>query len=154
MESTGTLVNADAPAVIASNIDGPFFGWHGSTVFKLANGQVWEQDGHARAYCFAYRPNLTITETSGTHLMEIAGVGSISVTRVYDYIESRLQGAFNGWDGKTVFPLANGQVWQQSVYAYHYQHAYRPEVLIYRSKGGWKLEVDGDHRTVDVTRIK
>jgi uncharacterized protein YjlB len=73
---------------------------------------------------------------------------------VNDFIESRIDGAFNGWDGKTVFGLVNGQVWQQSVHAYHYQHAYRPEVLIYLSKGGWKLKVGGVYETVYVTRIK
>ncbi|MBX3736955.1 MAG: hypothetical protein KF715_09720 [Candidatus Didemnitutus sp.] len=30
----------------------------------------------------------------------------------YAEIRSTIQGAFEGWDGKTVFPLANGQRWQ------------------------------------------
>ncbi len=64
------------------------------------------------------------------------------------------RGAFNGWNGKIVFPLANGQAWQQSAYAYHYQHVYRPGALIYLSKGEWKLKVDGVHEAVRVTRIK
>jgi len=152
-EAHGTVV-VNGALVIESNIDGPFFGWSGSTVFKLANGQVWEQDAPARTYHFAYRPNLRITEIDHTYLMEVDGVGSIKVRRVDDFIESHIEGAFNGWDGKTFFQLANGQIWQQSVYAYHYQHAYRPEVLIYLSKGEWKLKVDGVHETVRVTRIK
>lgn len=153
MEAQGTFVKDDS-RVTGTNIDGPFFGWSGSTVFKLANGQVWEQDGPARTYHFAYRPNVRITEADDTHLMEVSGVGSVRVRRVFAFVESYIDRAFNGWDGKTVFPLANGQVWQQSVYAYHYQHAYRPEVLIYLSRGGWKLKVDGVSETVDVTRIK
>ncbi len=71
-----------------------------------------------------------------------------------DFIESRLDGVFNGWDGKTVFRLINGQDWQQSTYAHHYQYAYRPEVLIYLSKRGWMLKVEGVRQTIGVTRIK
>ena len=143
------------PHVIESNIDGPFLGWSGSTVFKPANGQVWEQDAHARTYHFAYRPNVTITEVDDAYLMDVDRVsGRIPVRRVHDFIESTIDGAFNGWDGKTVFRLANGQVWQQSIYAYHYQYAYRPEVLLYLSKDGWKLKMDGVHETVAVTKIK
>jgi hypothetical protein len=153
MEAQGSSVKDDS-RVIASNINGPFFGWNGSTVFKLANGQVWEQDAPARTYHFAYRPNVGITEAGDGHLMEVDGVGSVPVRRVLAFMESYIDGAFNGWDGKTVFRLANGQIWQQSVYAYHYQHAYRPEVLIYLSKDGWKLKVDGVPEMVDVTRIK
>ncbi len=154
MKTTDDTVVSDGSVILESNIDGPFFGWRGSTVFKLANGQVWEQDAAGRTYHFAYRPDLTITEVRSQHFMRVDGLASIPVRRVEDFIESTIDGAFNGWDGTTVFPLINGQVWQQSVYAYHYQHAYRPEVLIYLSNGEWKLKVDGVHETVSVKRIK
>ncbi len=140
--------------VIESSIDGRFFGWSGSTVFKLANGQVWEQDTPSRTYHFAYRPYLRITEIDDTHLMQVDGIGSIRVRRVCEFTESQIDGAFHGWDGRTVFPIVNGQVWQQAAYAYRYRYAYRPDVLIYRSKGGWRLEVDGVDQTVQVSRIK
>ena len=154
-DQESALRKMDESHVIKSNIDGPFFGWRGSTAFKLANGQLWEQDAHERTYHFAYRPNVTITEVDDAYLMEVDRLSeSIPVRRVDDFIESRIDGVFNGWDGKTVFRLVNGQVWQQSVYAYHYQHAYRPEVLLYLSKGGWKLKVDGVHEAVDVAKIK
>jgi len=32
-------------------------------------------------------------------------------------IESRVDGEFEGWDGETIFPLTNGQIWQQVQYA-------------------------------------
>lgn len=35
-----------------------------------------------------------------------------------DVIESRIEGEFEGWDGDTIFELENGQIWQQSSYAY------------------------------------
>jgi hypothetical protein len=111
MEAQGTFVTDDF-RVTVSNIDGPFFGWSGSTVFKLANGQVWEQDAPARMYHFAYRPNVRSTEAGDGYLMEVNGVGSVRVRRVLAFMESCIDGAFNGWDGKTLFRLANNQVWQ------------------------------------------
>ncbi len=70
-------------------------------------------------------------------------------------IETKMDGEFEGWDGETVFKLANGQIWQQSEYAYTYHYAYRPDVLIYPSKfGGWKMKVDGVERSIGVERLK
>lgn len=56
-------------------------------------------------------------------------------TVVGDVIESHIDGTFKGWDGDTIFKLTNGQIWQQSAYAYTYYYAYRPKVTIYRSIG-------------------
>ena len=73
-----------------------------------------------------------------------------------DVIESRIDGTFEGWDGETVFKLVNGQIWQQSSYAYtyHYHYAYRPEVLIYKTNGRYKMKVEGVDKTIYVERIK
>ena len=38
-------------------------------------------------------------------------------------IETEIEGDFNGWDGETIFKLANGQIWQQAEYDYEYEHA-------------------------------
>jgi len=70
-------------------------------------------------------------------------------------IETQMDDEFEGWDGETVFKLANGQIWQQKEYAYTYHYAYRPKVLIYRSQaGGWKMKVDGVERAIGVERLK
>lgn len=69
-------------------------------------------------------------------------------------IESRIDGEFDGWDGETIFKLQNGQIWQQSEYAYTYHYAYSPEVLIYPSGGGWKMKVDGVSSEIRVQRLK
>lgn len=69
-------------------------------------------------------------------------------------IESRIDGDFNGWDGETIFRLVNGQIWQQSRYAYTYHYAYRPEVVIYRTSDGFKMQVDGVDGYVYVERTK
>ena len=48
-------------------------------------------------------------------------------------IESQIDGEFEGWEGDTMFKLVNGQIWQQSSYAYTYSYAYMPDVMIYPS---------------------
>jgi hypothetical protein len=69
-------------------------------------------------------------------------------------IESYIDGTFEGWDGDTLFLLTNGQVWQQSSYAYTYHYAYRPLVVIYPSIAGYKMTVAGVNGTIYVTRLK
>ena len=71
-----------------------------------------------------------------------------------DVIESRIDGNFEGWDGETIFKLENGQIWQQSSYAYKYSYKYRPKVLIYKTKSGYKMKVEGVEETIYVKRIK
>jgi hypothetical protein len=69
-------------------------------------------------------------------------------------IESRISGTFTGWEGETVFKLQNGQIWQQSSYAYHYHYAYSPEVTIYKVASGHRMKVDGVDQTINVRRIR
>jgi hypothetical protein len=69
-------------------------------------------------------------------------------------IESQIDGDFKGWDGETIFKLTNGQIWQQSSYAYMYHYAYGPEVTIYKVNGRFKMKVEGVEDTIEVVRIK
>lgn len=71
-----------------------------------------------------------------------------------DVIESRIDGTFEGWSGDTIFKLANGQIWQQTSYAYTYHYAYRPEVVIYRSGLVYKMSVEGVGTQITVKRLK
>lgn len=80
--------------------------------------------------------------------------GQAANQRCSGAIEGRISGEFEGWDGDTVFKLTNGQIWQQSSYAYTYHYAYRPEVLIYSTNGGCKLKVDGVDDSIFVKRLK
>ena len=78
-----------------------------------------------------------------------ASIGSSS-----NAFESRIAGEFKGWEGDTVFPLQNGQVWQQASYAYTYHYAYAPRVLIYGTAQGWRMQVDGVRGNIAVRRIR
>jgi hypothetical protein len=69
-------------------------------------------------------------------------------------VESRIDGEFQGWDGETIFRLQNGQIWQQSTYAYKYSYKYSPKVVIYRSGAGYRMQVEGVDGTIGVRRLR
>ena len=71
-----------------------------------------------------------------------------------EIIESKIDGEFEGWEGETIFKLENGQIWQQVTYSYTYHYAYRPEVVIYKTSGGYKMKVEGISEEIYVQQIK
>ena len=83
-----------------------------------------------------------------------AATDNTKPSRTPEVIESEIDGEFHGWDGETVFKLANGQIWQQAEYDYEYEYAYRPEVTIYKTAGGYKMKVEDMGDTIYVKRIK
>jgi hypothetical protein len=77
-----------------------------------------------------------------------------SSTAAPPVIETQIEGEFEGWSGDTIFKLANGQIWQQSSYAYTYHYAYRPKVIIYKSGSVYQIKVDGVDGAIQVKRLK
>jgi hypothetical protein len=69
-------------------------------------------------------------------------------------IESQIDGDFEGWEGETIVKLTNGQIWQQSEYAYEYHYAFMPKVLIVKAGSGYKMKVDGTGRAVGVKPLR
>ncbi len=74
----------------------------------------------------------------------------------HETIASRIEGAFNGWSGKTVFKLQNGQVWKQMENdTFATPELQSPEVTIAPGMlGGWTLKVSGYNRGLRVQRIR
>lgn len=139
--------------ILESFINGSFNGWNGETLFKLGNS-YWIQAKHSIKHHHAYRPSAKVIEEGGIYYLEVQGLSDrLQVKKVSNVIESQITSDFNGWNGDTVFELANGQVWQQANYAYSYHYAYRPNAMIYPASGGYKLKVDGMANTINVRRI-
>lgn len=71
-------------------------------------------------------------------------------------IHTAVIGEFNGWRGKNVFKLENGQVWVQSEKSTFYiPKRPNPNITIKpKSMNTWSLYVDGFGRGVKVKRIK
>jgi hypothetical protein len=61
-----------APA-IESSINGEFHGWDGETIFKLDNGQIWQQAEYDYTYSYSYHPDVTIYEVSAGCRLKVEG---------------------------------------------------------------------------------
>ncbi|HMN42444.1 MAG TPA: S1C family serine protease [Phycisphaerales bacterium] len=66
----------NGPDLIESKIDGEFSGWDGETIFKLSNGQIWQQVTYGYTYRYAYSPKVFIIKTNGAYKMKVDGVSS------------------------------------------------------------------------------
>ena len=59
---------------IETQIDGDFEGWEGETIFKMTNGQIWQQSSYSYMYHYAYMPNVIIYDTSSGYVLKVEGV--------------------------------------------------------------------------------
>ncbi len=66
-----------ASDAIESQIDGDFEGWSGETIFKLQNGQIWQQASYDYQYEYAYSPEVTIYKTSECYKMKVENVSDV-----------------------------------------------------------------------------
>ncbi len=83
LSSTDAQSKENTPSVIESQIDGTFEGWTGETVFKLINGQIWEQSEYDYSYQYMFMPKVLIYKTSGGFKMKVDGAKkSIGVKRL------------------------------------------------------------------------
>jgi len=76
--------------------------------------------------------------------------GFIKNRTIVPPLSSRLP-EIGSFGDETIVKLANGQIWQQA--SYHYHYAYSPKVLIYPSDAGPMKNVDGADEVVRVRRI-
>jgi hypothetical protein len=64
-------VRTSCSPAIESTISGEIEGWEGETIFKLDNGQIWQQAAYDYTYFYAYRPDITIYQTSAGCRMRV-----------------------------------------------------------------------------------
>ena len=62
------------PEIVESYIDGDFEGWSGDTLFKLDNGQIWQQASYSYMYHYSYHPKVLIFKSGATYKMQVQGV--------------------------------------------------------------------------------
>lgn len=86
--------------VIASRIQGAFTGYNGSMIFRLINGQVWQQRRYKYKYKYAYRPAVRIYREGGGYLMAVEGMTDpIEVVKVAIVEEGMIISDFRGYSG-------------------------------------------------------
>ena len=60
--------------VIESRIDGESEGFEGDTIFKLTNGQIWQQIDGKYQYKYKYSPEVLIYKDGGGYKMSLDGI--------------------------------------------------------------------------------
>jgi hypothetical protein len=60
-----------ASDVIESEIAGDFNGWDGETIFKLTNGQIWQQAEYDYEYEYDFQPKVTIYKAASGYKMTV-----------------------------------------------------------------------------------
>lgn len=71
-----------------------------------------------------------------------------------EVIESKIVGSFKGYGPRTVFRLANGELWRPTNdYVVTYSPIESPNVIIYRDSFGYKMFVEGAS-SVRVKRVQ
>jgi hypothetical protein len=69
--------------IIESNISGSFEGWKGETIFKLMNGEIWQQTEYWYEYHYAYSPRVLIIPSAGGYKAKVEGLNkAVGVTRL------------------------------------------------------------------------
>lgn len=136
-----------ANIIYSGKIDSDFEGFDDNQIFKMSNGTYWVQAHYKYWYHYAYRPNAVIYEENGQYILSVAD-HSIPVRRIFDVIESRIDGKFEGWKGNSIYKLYNGQKWQQVQYKYEYKYAYCPNAVICNINGVCYMLVEGTRAIV------
>jgi len=71
-------------------------------------------------------------------------------------IQSNIVGKFSGWDGQTVFKLANGMIWEQADKdKFYIREVENPAIVIEPGMfGTWRLRVEGYNSECRVERLQ
>ena len=69
------------------------------------------------------------------------------------YIDSNIEGEFEGWDEGKTFKLDNGSEWELSSFQFSFSFSFRPSAKIWRDGGRYFLEVEGMSDKVEVNQL-
>src|SRR6266498_1375021 len=64
--------SGECDPAIETQVNGEFTGWSGETIYKLRNGQIWQQASYHYHYHYAYAPAVTIYSSSSGCSMRVA----------------------------------------------------------------------------------
>lgn len=87
---------------------------------------------------------------------EAPAMSSVQESADRAVIQTQIVGEFTGWEGKTRFELANGQVWEQRRRArYHQKPVLNPDVVIDKNLFGlFEMTLIESGRSIQVKRVK
>ena len=123
-------------------------------IFKTNSREYFVIDERTRQRVRVRNPEVKILKSGSDYKLIIEDFDEpVICKKIKNVVETQIDGEFEGWEGENIFKMMNGQIWQQSTYAYMYHYAYSPEVLIYEYKGSWVMKVEDVDETIEVTKI-
>lgn len=139
---------------IESRIDGEFNGYDDGAVFRLANGQVWQQKRYKHKYRYKYRPHVRIYREGSDYMMAVDCMDEpIAVVKVSLLEDGPIVSDFRGFARDAQFQFQNGHVWVSAEYKYNYHYAHRPHATVVDGVNGVVLSVEGMSETLRVRRV-
>jgi hypothetical protein len=140
-------------SVINCRVAGAFTGYHSGAIFRLSNGQTWQQRLYKYKYKYKNRPLVKIQQSKGRWMAEFDCMDEpIEVVHVSVLEEGTIVSDFKGFDARSRFEFQNGRAWEQAEYKYSYHYAYRPSAFVIDGVNGIELHVDGMNESVRVRR--
>lgn len=150
------------PSVIRSFIVSDFDGIKMGNIYRLANGQIWEQSEPYIWIHIAVIPPVTIWSSHGMYKMKVDGIDrAVGVRLVYGpdlapavsstdseallpaVIESQIVSDFDGFEMGNIYKLANGQIWEQTDPRFRARIRVNPGVTIWKDGSQYSMHVDG-----------
>jgi hypothetical protein len=140
---------------IVSQIEDEFFGYDDNAIFRLTNGQIWQQSRYKYAYHYAYRPHVRISlNPSGVYILEVDGMSqSVEVVQISLVAQGKIVSDFRGYNHQAIFKFQNGQTWQQIENRHRYHYSYGPQAYIINGLNGIQMSVEGMNELVRVRKI-
>lgn len=124
-------------------------------IFKTSSKDYFVINERTRQRVRTRNPNVKIFQNGSDYKLIIDDFDEpVICKKIKKVIETQISGEFKGWEGETIFKMMNGQIWQQSFYAYIYHYAYSPTVLIYEFKSAWIMRVEDVDETIEVIQLK
>jgi len=129
--------------IARSVITNDFRGCSGHSVYRLMNGQIWQQVRYRYQYLYAYRPEARIIEANGSYLLEVAGLSEPVVVRRASLVEDGvIVSPFTGFKRDSEFVFQSGRRYVPVEHKHLNHHAHRPEAMIIDGSNGLELIVD------------
>lgn len=147
----------------------PFMG-NSEEIFKLSDGSVWEVK-YEYQYLYSYYPSVVVCPSKaklmiGDKSLNIALISKTAnqsssqqdkqaiQSRSPEFVETRVNGQFEGWSGDTIVKTIDGHIWQQVEPYIWYHYALNPKVIIIRTKNVIKMQVEGVEKLLHVVQLK
>jgi len=151
--------SASASTCFESSISAPapFLG-NNNELFRLSNG-VTGQIKFEYNYFYDYYPTVIVCPDSQVmyHKGKKLSVSNLSntsgITKNVSVIESRINGAFDGFEFGKQFKLMNGQIFEQTSSRYSYSYRFNPDVFIVQRGSQYSMQVDGTSDSVNVSLV-